>query len=88
MAVGSKEAGTLGLGLDDSQARSLHGLIRALKGVRVYDFVYLLEKPCIQSYAEHESTILLAIPADEDQMIVMHTSLPVGKMEMMNWSWM
>jgi hypothetical protein len=88
MAVGSKEAGTLGLGLDDSQARSLHGLIRALKGVRVYDFVYLLEKPCIQSYAEHESAILLAIPADEDQMIVMHTSLPVGKMEMMNWSWM
>ena len=42
MAVRPKEAGTLGLGLDDSQARSLHTLIRALKGVRVYDFEYLL----------------------------------------------
>ena len=42
MVVGPKEAGTLGLGLDDNQARSLHTLIHALKGVRLYDFVYLL----------------------------------------------
>ena len=50
----------------------------------VYDFVYLLEKPCIQSYAKRESTILLATPADEDQMIVMRTSRTSGEMEMMN----
>ncbi|PMD16849.1 hypothetical protein NA56DRAFT_708422 [Hyaloscypha hepaticicola] len=35
---GSKEAGTLGLGLDESQARKLHTLIRALRSVRIHDF--------------------------------------------------
>jgi hypothetical protein len=78
MAVGPKTAGTLALGLDDSQARNLHTLIRAFRSVRVYDFVNLLEQPCIQSYAERDRSILLATPADEDQMIVMRTSRANG----------